>query len=290
MNIPEYPEFAPISLEMRDCLYPSLNLLRDGISEFTFSNLYLFREAYGYRVSRVPGRTLVIEGSKNGRSFFYLPCDLPEREVFDELMASHDYLKNLSPSQHERCRVALEQWGYRVEEDRDNFDYLYRRADLAELSGKAYHKKRNLVNAFLNSYSYEQKPLTEANVPDAIAVLDEWRDSKGIEGDYAASREGLERFRILGMRGCVYYVDGRPAGWCLGEPIAKARMFAVHFEKGSEQYKGIYQFINQAFAQALPAYFRSINREQDLGDEGLRQAKMTYRPYGFVEKHRVTRP
>jgi hypothetical protein len=289
MAIPEYPEFAPVSLDMRDCLYPSLNMIKDGISEFTFSNLYLFRNVYGYRVSRIPGRTFVIEGSKDGKSFFYVPCDVPERAVIDELMSSHDYLKNLSESHAVDYRVSLEQWGYRVDEDRDNFDYLYRRTDLAELSGKAYHKKRNLVNAFINSYSYEQKPLHEANVPDAVAVLDEWRAAKGLDGDYAASREALERFEVLGMRGCVYYVDGVPAGWCLGEPIAKARMFAVHFEKACDRFKGIYQFINQAFAQALPVYFTSVNREQDLGDEGLRQAKMTYRPYGFVKKYRVTR-
>jgi len=176
-----------------------------------------------------------------------------------------------------------------VEEDRDNFDYLYRRTDLAELSGKEYHKKRNLVNAFLNSYSYEQKPLSKANVADAVAVLDEWRAAKGYEGDYAAAREALELYDLLGMRGCVYYVDGAPAGWCLGEPLSKARMFAVHFEKACDRYKGIYQFINQAFAQALPAYIRSVNREQDLGNEGLRQAKMTYRPSGFVKKYRVVK-
>jgi uncharacterized protein len=70
MVIPNYPEFAPISLGMRDELYPSLNMIKDGISEFTFSNLYLFRETYGYRVSRVPGRTFVIEGSKGGKTFF----------------------------------------------------------------------------------------------------------------------------------------------------------------------------------------------------------------------------
>ncbi len=289
MAIPIYPEFAPISIDMREDLYPRLNMMKDGISEFTFSNLYLFRETYGYRVSRIPDTSFVIEGSKGGAGFFYLLCDLPPREIFDGLMARHDYLKNLSESQAERYRVCLEQWGYQVREDRDNFDYLYRRKDLAELSGSTYHKKRNLVNAFINSYDYEQKPLTADRVPDAIAVLDEWRTARGIEGDYAASREALERFDVLGMRGCVYYVDGTPAGWCLGEPIAKARMFAVHFEKAVDRFKGIYQFINQAFAQALPAHFESINREQDLGDAGLRQAKMTYRPYGFVQKYRVTR-
>ena len=289
MPIPIYPESAPISLEMRDELYPSLNLLKDGISEFNFSNLFLFRHTYGYRVSRVPGRTFVVEGSKQGKSFFYVPCAVPDRETLAALMDSHDYLKNLSETQAEASRLELESWGYRVEEDRDNFDYLYRRTDLAELSGKEYHKKRNLVNAFLNSYSYEQKPLSKANVADAVAVLDEWRAAKGYEGDYAAAREALELYDLLGMRGCVYYVDGAPAGWCLGEPLSKARMFAVHFEKACDRYKGIYQFINQAFAQALPAYIRSVNREQDLGNEGLRQAKMTYRPSGFVKKYRVVK-
>jgi hypothetical protein len=288
-SVPVYPEFAPISVEMRDALYPALNMITDGISEFTFSNLYLFRATYGYRVSRLPGKTFIIEGSKLGKSFFYVPCALPERRVLDELMAGHDYLKNLSESQADAHRVLLEQWGYSVVEDRDNFDYLYLRTDLAELSGKTYHKKRNLVNAFINSYSYEQKPLSRENVKDALEVLEKWRELKGFEGDYAASREALELFEVLGMRGCVYYVDGAPAGWCLGEPLARGRMFAVHFEKGIETYKGIYQFINQAFAQALPPYFKSINREQDLGDEGLRQAKMTYRPSSFVNKYRLVR-
>jgi hypothetical protein len=289
MPIPTYPEFADISLDMRSEFYPSLNLLSDGISEFSFSNLYLFRATYGYRVSRIPGQTFVVEGKKQGKSFFYVPCALPDREHLDALMSGHDYLKNLSESQSSAHRIDLEQWGYAVSEDRDNFDYLYTRTDLAELSGKAYHKKRNLVNTFQNSYSYEQKPLSKDNVADAIAVLDDWRALKGEDGDYAAAREGLELFDVLGMRGCVYYVEGVPAGWCLGEPLAKARMFAVHFEKAREGYKGIYQFINQAFAQGLPAYFKSVNREQDLGDEGLRQAKMTYRPCGFVKKYRVTK-
>jgi hypothetical protein len=289
MPIPEYPEFAPVSLEMRDELYPALNMIPDGISEFTFSNLYLFRATYGYRVSRVPGKTFVIEGSKNGKSFFYVPCGLPPDAILGELMEGHDYLKNLSDSQANAHRIHLEGKGYKVEEDRDNFDYLYDRRDLAELTGKTYHKKRNLVNAFVNSYTYEQRVLKPEFVGDAVAVLKEWVEAKGHVGDFAASSEALERYDYLGMRGCVYYVDGVPGGWCLGEPLARGRMFAIHFEKAVDRFKGIYQFINQSFAQTLPNYFKLINREQDLGDEGLRQAKMTYRPSSFVKKYRVTR-
>ncbi len=122
-------------------------------------------------------------------------------------------------------------------------------------------------------------------IPEAAQVLDQWAVDKGTPGDYNSAKEALELFDVLNMQGAMYYVDGKPAGWCLGESLAKGRMFAIHFEKGIDEYKGIYQFINQAFAAALPRYYTYINREQDLGDEGLRQAKMTYRPAGFVRKY-----
>jgi hypothetical protein len=289
-SIPQYPEFAPIDLSMIGSMYPAFNLLKDGVSEFTFANLYLFRHTYDYRVAELPGGGLVITGVKEGKKFFYLPCCVASSKIFDELMLSHDYMKNLSESQAVQHRIELEARGYIVQEDRDNFDYLYLRTDLAELTGREYHKKRNLVNGFISSYECEQKPLRKENVGDALAVLDEWRKTKGVDGDYRAAREGLELFEELGMRGAVYYIEGQPVGWCLGEPLAKGTMFAVHFEKACDRYKGIYQFINQAFAQSLPAYFKLVNREQDLGNEGLRQAKMTYRPSGFVRKYRIIHP
>lgn len=275
---------------MFDQMHPALNMLKDGISEFTFANLYLFRNTYDHRVARLPDEGLVISGTKDGQKFFCLPCCLAPSAVFDALMAEHDYMKNLSESQAALHRIELESRGYIVQEDRDNFDYLYYRKDLAELTGREYHKKRNLINGFVSVYECEQKPLKKDNVGDAIAVLDAWREAKGVEGDYRAAREGLELFQELGMRGAVYYIEKKPVGWCLGEPLAKGTMFAVHFEKACDRFKGIYQFINQAFAQSLPAYFKLINREQDLGNEGLRQAKMTYRPSGFVRKYRVVHP
>lgn len=289
MLIPDFPEFVPLDLELRDEMYPRLNLTPDGVSEYTFSNLYLFRKRYNYQVSRVPEKTLIISGEREGKKFFMTPCDVPGSGILDRLFETHDYWKGLSDSVLCPNRIRLEQWGIEATEDRDNFDYLYLREELAELSGKKFHKKRNLVNAFINSYSYEERPLSADLVPQALAVLDKWREDKGLEGDYIAAKEALERFEMLGMQGAMYYVDGVPAGWCLGESLAKGKMFAVHFEKGIDAYKGIYQFINQAFAAALPKHYVHINREQDLGDEGLRQAKMTYRPTGFVRKYTARR-
>jgi hypothetical protein len=261
-------------------------MTRDGVSEFTFAGLYLFRDRYQYRVSRTPGGELLIAGEREGKKFFMTPCGLPPREILSELFAATDYWKGISDSVlSPPGGDELEQGGIEITEDRDNFDYLYRRTDLAQLSGKKYHKKRNLVNGFINTYRSEERPLKEDLIPQAVEVLERWRLEKGFEGDYIAAREALEHFRELKLRGALYLVNGRPVGWCLGESLARGRMFVVHFEKGLDEYKGIYQFINQAFAASLPGYYTHINREQDLGDEGLRQSKMTYRPSGFVRKY-----
>jgi hypothetical protein len=262
----------------------------DGVSEYTFSNLYLFRQRYHYRISRALDKTLIISGEREGKKFFMTPCAVPGKGILEELFSTHDYWKGVSDSLLCSDRDHLEHWGIELTEDRDNFDYLYLRSDLAELSGKKYHKKRNLVNAFLNAYaSWEARPLTEDLISDAREVLNRWREDKGSEGDYIAAIEALERFRGLHLQGKIYYVDNMPAAWCLGERLARGRMFAIHFEKAIDEYKGIYQFMNQAFAASLPRYYIHINREQDLGDEGLRQAKMTYRPCGFVRKYTAIR-
>jgi hypothetical protein len=271
--------------ELKSELYPQLSQLPDGVSEYTFSNLYLFRTRYDYRVSRMPNRALILSGGRDGKRFFMTPCASPGREILEDLFKTHDYWKGIPESLVLVNRADWEAWGIEIAEDRDNFDYLYRRTDLAELAGKKYHKKRNLVHAFTNAYSHSEAPLSARHIPDALAVLRQWREDKGEDGDYAAALEALELFGDLEMRGVIYYVNGSPAGWCLGEGLAGERMFAIHFEKAIGNYKGIYQFMNQAFAAGLPEYYTSINREQDLGDEGLRQAKMTYRPAGFVRKY-----
>ncbi|GHV90715.1 ABC transporter permease [Spirochaetia bacterium] len=286
MLIPCYPDFVPISLDIKDEMHEKLSIAPDGVSEFTFANLYLFRSHYQYRVSRSPDGALIVSGIQPGHGpFFLTPCAFPGREVLTGLFDTHNYWKNIPESVLKAERENLEQWGVEITEDRNNFDYLYLRTDLAELEGKKYHKKRNLVNQFLSSYDHQEWPLTPDLIPEALDVLDRWRADKGSDGDYDAAREALDLFRPLGLAGQLYFIDGKPAGWCLGESLAQGKMFAIHFEKAVGEYKGIYQYMNQAFAASLPDYYTHINREQDLGDDGLRQAKMTYRPSGFVKKY-----
>ena len=292
MSIPLYPDFAPVSLEHKDILHPRLSLTADGVSEFTFSGLYLFRKRYSYRISRIgQNGNFVITGRQPdtapdpGAPFFMTPCDMPDNAILESLFAAHGCWKNISETVLEKSQKLLEQRGLAACEDRDNFDYLYTRAALAELKGKKHHKKKNLVNQFVNSYSHEQRFLTGDLVPAAMEILEQWRKDKGSDGDYRVAREALELLDTLPLKGCIYFAGGEPAAYCLGESIAKGKMFAIHFEKAIDHYKGIYQFMNMAFASSLPRFFTLINREQDLGDAGLRQAKMTYRPSGFVKKY-----
>ncbi len=288
MKIPKFPEFSPIIMDFKEELYPSLSLLPDGISEYTFPNLYIWRNQYNYKISRGLNNSIIISGTKENKNFFMTPCTIPDNETLKELFKIYGSWERISESVFNNKKEQLEKLNIELTEERDNFDYIYLRTDLAKLQGRKYHKKRNLIKDFINSYKVEEHPLTEKLIPDAVKVLDKWKANKGIEGDYQPAMEALKLFGFLKIRGAIYYIDNNPAGWVLGESIAKGRMFAIHFEKALSEYKGIYQFINQAFASLLPSYYRYINREQDLGDEGLRQSKMSYYPASFIKKYKGT--
>ncbi|MFH1217635.1 MAG: DUF2156 domain-containing protein [Pseudomonadota bacterium] len=281
--IPIYPDSVSLSLEMRGLLHPLFQQLPDGISEFTFANIYLFREAHGYRVARFADGTILLIGTDRGKAFFMLPFGLPEAEILRGLFYEFGVMKCVTDSQVEW----LKELGCGISEDRDNFDYLYLRRDLAELTGGKFHSKRNLIKAFLSNNSYEGKPLLEEYMPDALRILEEWRRGRDDPGDYLAAREGLERAEELQLCGGIYYVDNRPVAYSLGEELMLGTSFAIHFEKAVADFKGLWQFVNQAFASILPEIYETVNREQDLGDEGLRKAKLSYKPVGFVRKYKA---
>jgi len=278
MTLPTYPDFAPVSLGLQGEIQKIVLESKNDVSALTFANLYLFRNKYRFNVSLL-NNSLIVAGADRGKTFFSIIGEVPSKEILDELLKKYAYWKNVSSKQALRSPVALV-------EDRDNFEYLYLRTDLAELPGKNFQKKRNLVNAFLKNYSSENvetKLINGSTIKDALFVLDEWEKSREEHSDYASAKEALNLHCELGFYGLVFYVGGKPIGYCQGETLANERMFAVHFEKAIESYKGIYQYINQEFAKSISKNIVCINREQDLGHEGLRQAKITYRPVDFVK-------
>ena len=283
--IPDYPDSVELSIDLREKLHPMFQKLPEGVSEFTFANLYLFRREHNYRLTRMNQKCPVILGHDKGISFFMCPFGLPAQASLDTLFDTHGTLKCATISQANQ----LKEKGFIVTQDRDNFDYIYSRESLADLSGRKYHKKRNLIKAFINNHAYEGRPLLDEFIPQALEILDQWREPRQDDGDYHAAREALERCDPLQLCGGIYYVENKPVAYTLGEELALGTSFVIHFEKALNEYKGIYQFVNQAFATIITEHYQTINREQDLGDPGLRQAKMSYKPLGFVEKYRITR-
>ena len=280
-----YPNLTELELADLPLLRPLFRELRDGLSEMSFAGIYCFRGSHDYRIGRLTDGTLVLRGADKGVPFFIAPFGFPRPELLAELFERFSSMKLVTEAQ----AAALTQADYVVSEDRDNFDYLYHRESLATLHGRALQKKRNLVHAFERVHAYEAEVISPNRIEDALIVLEAWRTTAADQADYAPAKEALEHATEFGLEGRIYYVDKQPAGYTLGEPAAGGTMFAVHYEKTVPRMKGLYQVINMDFARSLPESITLVNREQDLGDEGLRQAKLTYRPSGFVKKFRARR-
>ena len=281
--IGSYPNLTELEPADRPLLEPLFRELREGISELSFAGIYCFRSSHSYRIAHLADGSYLIAGADKGSPFFICPFALPPPDLLGELFLRFSSMKLVTESQAEHLRQA----GYAVSEDRDNFDYLYRREDLATLHGRALQKKRNLIHAFTKAHPYDVYPLSHDKVSDALAILEAWRGHTRDQADYAPAREALMFASDFGLQGQLYYVDGQPAGYTLGEEAAQGRMFVVHYEKTVPDMKGLYQLINMDFVRSLPQTVMLVNREQDLGDPGLRQAKITYRPCDFVKKYRA---
>jgi hypothetical protein len=281
--IGSYPNLTELERADRPQLEALFRDLRDGLSELSFAGIYCFRASHAYRIGRLADGTYLLVGADKGIPFFICPFGLPREGALPELFEQFSSMKLVTEAQAEQLRLA----GYEVSEDRDNFDYLYRREDLAALRGRALQRKRNLVHAFEKMHSYEAYPFSSDRLGDAIAILEAWREHAKDQADYAPSREALEHASEFGLHGRLYYVEGKPAGYTLGETARAGTMFVVHYEKALPDMKGLYQLINMDFVRSLPPTIALINREQDLGDPGLRQSKLTYRPCDFVKKYRA---
>lgn len=178
---------------------------------------------------------------------------------------------------------------FEYRKDRDHFDYLYLRHDLAELKGKDYQAKRNHVNKFKKTYDYRYTPMTAEMIADCISMYDKWcedrrcEEDRSLEYEQQALKYGMEHFCELGLSGGVLWVEGEIIAFTFGAPV-NHDTFCVHAEKALVAYEGAYNTVNREFASHLPEHFTYINREEDLGVPGLRKAKLSYRPAFLLEK------
>ena len=288
--IARYPEFSPLSLEAVQTIKPDLQLLKDGMSELTFGSLYFFRNSYKYKISRFNEHTVLFLGEERKMPFFFSIGEPLPITAIKELYSDCAYWKLISESYLADNAELFQNFKESPIEDRDNFDYLYTRLSLSTLSGKQLHKKKNHVNGFLNNYpDFTLKKLDTDTKKDAYKILDIWATEQTDlqDTDYEAAQQALALPSIEDFLSLILYVQGVPVAWCLAELAGQGSIAVVHFEKARTDFRGSYQYINYAFAQSLSEQVVYINREQDLGDEGLRHAKMSYKPEGFVKKYRL---
>lgn len=173
--------------------------------------------------------------------------------------------------------------------ERDAFDYIYRTEDLISLKGKRYHKKRNHLNQFRSRYAWTFSELTVADMDECIAFSasvynqKDGYDSRSSVVEQFAIHTYFTNFAALGLCGGVLRVDGKLAGFSIGEPLNR-NTFVTHIEKADISFQGAYTALTQAFTERFASGYEYINREEDLGLEGLRQAKLSYYPAYLLEK------
>lgn len=183
-----------------------------------------------------------------------------------------------------------------IVEERMYFDYVYDANKLRTLSGKQYHKKKNHVNGFLKEYGdrYTMREMTAADREEIFAYLDKWhglrnivdeynRDDYELKGiKYLISKCGMVDYKMFGI-----YVDGVLEAFTLGTYSEVERTAYIHVEKANPNIRGLYAFINQQFLVNCFSDAEWVNREDDMGLEGLRQAKLSYNPVKLVKKYEI---
>lgn len=169
----------------------------------------------------------------------------------------------------------------------ENQDYIYVTEELVTLAGKKFHAKRNHISKFYKTYSDAHfETLSNSNKADALKVVEEWckENSIDINGYEEANviKEALEIGDDFDMKGALLYVDKKPVAMTLGSEISPM-IFDINFEKALREYDGVYSVINNEFAKLLTSY-KYINREEDMGLEGLRKSKLSYNPLIILDR------
>jgi hypothetical protein len=284
-------ETRPLDLEHQSLVKGFFTRFPPEISEHTFTNLFVWRN------SRPVYFTLVAESlvffieandTLQSQKILFGPpvgkLSLPEAiEIVGDSIGGAVRLPSGPAS-------ALTAAGHDLQADRDNADYVYLVEDLARLAGRHYAKKRNQVKKCLKEHRCEYESVTADLIPHCIAMQQRWCASRscdtepGLCNEYTAILSMFENFTELGLIGGAIRVDGEIQAFAIAEQL-RPETAVCHFEKALPGVQGLGQLINQWFALYGLADFTFINREQDLGVPGLRQAKKSYHPHHLVEKY-----
>lgn len=264
---------------------------------FTFAQMYLWSIHYGTQIARF-GDCLLGRGGTDHPKYYYPSGKYDIAKVIEVLSAD-------AAERGEKLDIILaEEWQvseieqafpgrFVCSSDRDDCDYIYNASDLIELPGRKYHGKRNHIARFMREHpDWSYEPINDENTEECIKACHIWHDARTDADDSLMHeriilQKALEERGILGLNGGLIRCDGQVAAFTLGEPL-NSDTYVVHFEKALPGYEGAYPLINNQFAVNELGAYKYINREEDLGSEGLRKAKLSYRPVILLDKFNLS--
>lgn len=296
-GVPDYPQFKDLTLEDKPIFDQVFKKFPPQISEFTFTNLFIWRHCYQFKISRLQN-FLCLFSHQGESSFFFPPIgegDMIEcyQRLLQYLMGKATLPKIVRVPEPVVGQIDWKSTRMKAELDRSQCDYVYLVQDLIELKGRKYHRKRNHIKQFQEKYSFQYIPLTPEWIPQCLQLETEWCDlrhcetSPGLLNESSAIKETFTHFEELGVKGGAILINGKVEAFTLGDPL-NLESVVIHIEKANPAYEGLYPTINQAFLEHQWSGFTYVNREQDLGEEGLRKAKESYFPHHLVNKYTVT--
>ncbi|MBQ8980136.1 MAG: DUF2156 domain-containing protein [Eubacterium sp.] len=263
--------------------------------EYTFGNLYIWTDAYNTQIARHKNFLFCRWGE--GKEVMY-SVPLGEGDFTEAVKLIIDDAKSLGAVPQiygvtEGYKLLLQEafFGkFDYTSDPGDSDYIYLVEKMTTLSGKKLHGKRNHITNFKkNNPDWTFEEISKSNIEECIQTSVRWIEEKGDDdSDYydelGAVKKALYAFDELGWRGGLIRIGGKVVAFCLGEAQQNGRCFVTHFEKASADIQGAYPIINQEFTKNCLQDFKYVNREEDLGIEGLRKAKQSYYPEIILEK------
>lgn len=288
-------QFKRTELEDRELMHSYFQRFPSRSCERTFANSLLWSRHYPVTFAIVED-TLVFRSLSYGEAYTYPVGESGNVKKALDYLTQYTkekgvpfVLYHITADQFEQ----LEAWypgRFQIEFNRDIADYIYESEKLMKLSGKKLHAKRNHINKFKathENWSYES--MTEDNLEECFQMALRWRNENNCDEDHDKNAEmcvtlnSLRLFKELEFVGGILRIDGEIVAFTMGEPINEDT-FVVHIEKAFADIQGAYTMINQQFIEQECSDYKYINREEDTGAEGLRKAKLSYRPAFLVEK------
>lgn len=286
--------FTPLSIDMRNDYSALFDLCSGKTSDYTFVNIWAWSDERRYELALA--HDLFWPRINRPSPAFWAPVGNWEAADWERI------LPGLFPEGAEFHRVPEELaalWSERfggrmiLEDQRSEWEYVYSVEELISLGGNRFHKKKNLWKQFHKNYESTYKKLFREDVDGILEMQQlwcEWKSCDDIPGlraeNHAISRVLKNWDRLPGLLCGALYVGDYMVAYSVGEPMTED-MVVVHFEKGLADYKGVYQAINKAFLEHSCPDFTWVNREQDMGEDGVRQAKESYNPVRFLRKYRA---